>query len=388
MKKVLIVVPASLLLAGLLFFFFVLPDLVEAKYNAVLHAPPYPTSERARALHRKLLVADLHADPLLWGRDLLARATHGQTDVPRLVEGNVALQVFGAVTKSPRGLNIERNDAESDTIIWLALARRWPPPTWRSLKERALYQAARLRHMSEASGGKFVLVKTRSDLAAYLARREREQGLTAGLLAVEGAHALDADLGNLDALYAAGYRMMSPTHFFDNEWAGSAHGVAKGGLTAGGRELIRRMEAQGMIVDLAHASAQTSDDVLKMTTRPVVVSHTGVKGTCDNARNLSDNQLRRVAATGGVVGIGFWHTATCGTDAASIARAIRHAANVAGVEHVGLGSDFDGAVSTPFDATGLVQLTGALLAEGFNEDEVALLMGGNVLRLLLSTLPE
>jgi microsomal dipeptidase-like Zn-dependent dipeptidase len=182
--------------------------------------------------------------------------------------------------------------------------------------------------------------------------------------------------------------MMAPTHFFDNEMGGSAHGIEKGGLTAKGREMIRRMEERRMIVDLAHASARTIDDVLALATKPVVVSHTGVRGTCDNARNLDDGQLRRIAQTGGIIGIGYWDTAVCGTDAGAIARAIRHTANVVGVEHVALGSDFDGAVSTPFDTTGLVQLTDALLAQGFTDDEVEKIMGGNVVRLLLENLPS
>ena len=155
-----------------------------------------------------------------------------------------------------------------------------------------------------------------------------------------------------------------------------------------GRELVRRMEARGVLVDLAHASERTFADVLAMATRPVVVSHTGVRGTCDNPRNLSDEQLRGVAATGGLVGVGFWETATCGRDARAVARAARHAARVAGVRHVALGSDFDGAVATPFDSTGLAQLTDALLAEGFTDEEVALVMGGNVARLLAESLPE
>ena len=142
------------------------------------------------------------------------------------------------------------------------------------------------------------------------------------------------------------------------------------------------------LVDLAHASAQTIDDVVAVATRPVVVSHTGVKGTCDNNRNLSDEQLRKIAATGGVIGIGYWDSATCGTDARAVARAVRHAANVVGVRAVALGSDFDGAVTEPFDTTGVVLVTDALLEEGFNEEEVAAIMGGNVFRLLAETLPR
>jgi microsomal dipeptidase-like Zn-dependent dipeptidase len=182
--------------------------------------------------------------------------------------------------------------------------------------------------------------------------------------------------------------MMAPTHFYDNEWGGSAHGERKTGLTERGREMVRRMEARGMLVDLAHASAATIDDVAAVSTRPLVVSHTGVRGTCDNNRNLSDGQLRKIAATGGVVGIGYWEAATCGTDARAVARAVRHAANVVGVAHVALGSDFDGAVTEPFDTTGVVEVTDALLAEGFADEEVRAVMGGNVFRLLSETLPR
>jgi microsomal dipeptidase-like Zn-dependent dipeptidase len=147
------------------------------------------------------------------------------------------------------------------------------------------------------------------------------------------------------------------------------------------------MDAWGMIVDVAHASMATIDDVLSVATRPVVASHTGVRGTADNVRNLSDAHLRGIADTGGLIGIGFWPAATGGGDVAAVARAIRHAVTVAGIEHVGLGSDFDGAVAQPIDATGIVQITDALLGEGFGDDEIAAVMGGNALRILMESLP-
>jgi microsomal dipeptidase-like Zn-dependent dipeptidase len=307
--------------------------------------------------------------------------------VPRLIEGNVALQAFTVVSKTPRAMNIENNDASTDNITLLAIAQRWPVAAWTSLKERALYQARKLHRAAEQSGGRLVLIKSSAELADYIERRKGSPEMTAGLLGIEGAHALDGEVNNVDVLFDAGFRLMAPTHFFDNEMAGSAHGVSKGGLTDKGREMIRRMEARRMIVDLAHASAQTIEDVLAMATRPVVISHTGVKGTCDNTRNLSDEQLRAIAQTGGVIGIGYWDTATCGQDARAIGRAIRHAANIAGVRHVGLGSDYDGAVAAPFDTTGLVQITEALIEEGFSESEIELIMGGNVIRLLMENLP-
>ena len=176
--------------------------------------------------------------------------------------------------------------------------------------------------------------------------------------------------------------------FTDTSIGGSAAGVEKGGLTALGREWVKQMEARGMVIDLAHSSADTLHDVTAIATKPVVVSHTGVKGICDNNRNLSDDQLRAVAATGGVIGIGFWDVATCGQDAKAIATAIRYAVGVVGAEHVALGSDFDGAVTEPFDASGLVLITEELLQQGVSDHDIRLVMGENVVRVLSQVLPD
>jgi membrane dipeptidase len=359
----------------------------EARLCTTGNRPPYHASDRALALHASLWIADLHADSLLWGRDLLERATRGQVDVPRLREGNVALQVLAATTKSPRHLNIERNDDRSDDVILLALALGWPPATWRHLLPRALHLAARADDLASRSDGAFRVIRSRADLAAYEAARRLDPRLTAGLLSIEGAHALDGDPANVEVVADAGFRMMSPSHFFDTAFGGSAHGIEKGGLTDAGREMVERMEARGMLVDVAHASPTTVDDILAVAGRPVVASHTGLRGIADNTRNLTDAQARGIAATGGLLGIGFWPTACGGHDAAAIARAIRYAVDVAGIEHVGLGSDFDGAVPVPFDASGLVLLTEALIDAGFTDDEVAKVMGGNARRLLADVLP-
>jgi microsomal dipeptidase-like Zn-dependent dipeptidase len=242
--------------------------------------------------------------------------------------------------------------------------------------------------MARRSGGRFTIIRSCTDLEAHLAVRSPSWPVTAGLLAIEGAHALDGDPANVEVVADAGFRMMSPSHFFDNAFGGSAHGIEKGGLTAAGREMIERMEARSMLVDVAHASAATIDDVLALATRPVVASHTGVRGVLDNARNLSDAHVRGIAETGGLIGIGFWPTACGGDDAAAIARSVRYAVDVAGADHVALGSDFDGGVQTPFDASGMAQLTDALLEASLDEDTIAKVMGGNVVRLLSETLPE
>ena len=360
----------------------------ERRMNPVGPGPLPPPSDAARQLHASLRIADLHADSLLWGRDLRRRGTRGHVDVPRLIEGNVALQVLSMPVKTPRHLNIERNEPTSDDVTLIAIARRWPPATWRSLLARVLYLAAQARRLETTSKGRFRLLDSRASLAAYLADRAANPRITAGLLSIEGAHALDDDPANVEVVAHAGIRMISPAHFFDTAFGGSAHGVEQGGLTERGREMLRRMEAGGVIFDVAHASARTIDDALALATRPVVASHTGVRGVLDNARNLSDAHLDGIAATGGLVGIGFWETACGGPDPSWIARSIAYAVERVGADHVALGSDWDGAVRVPFDAAGLVHLTDALLEVGLGEPEIRAVMGENVLRLLGETQPD
>jgi microsomal dipeptidase-like Zn-dependent dipeptidase len=364
-----------------------IPPVVDAHFNKTLASLPYKASPRTIELHRSLWIADLHADSLLWGRNLLTKSTRGHVDVPRLIEGNVALQVFSVPTKTPWGLNIERNRADSDQIKWLAVVEHWPWSTWSDLTQRAVYQANRLQQMADASDGRFVIIRTAADLNNYVKLRQTSPNITAGILAIEGAHALKGDLANIEVLRDAGYRMMSPSHFFDNDIGGSSAGMSKIGLTEKGRSMIRQMEAERMIVDLSHASSQTIDDVLAIATRPVVVSHTGVRATCNNNRNLSDSQIVGVAKSGGLIGVGYWSTATCGNDAKAIARAMRHVSDLVGAEHVALGSDFDGAVEEPFDASGLIRITDELIAQGYSEDQIRMIMGENVLMFLRENLP-
>ncbi|QLC73989.1 dipeptidase [Pseudomonas sp. LPB0260] len=384
MRKLLI---ALLLLLISTLVFFSLPHILDRTLNSVASPPPYPTGDAARHLHDRLFVADLHDDALLWQRDPLQRHSYGHSDLPRQLEGRVALQVFSTVTKTPRGLNYERNGADSDNITLLAMAQRWPRATWNSLLQRALYQAGKLEAAAANSAGRLVLIRTRGDLARFVEAWRQDPQRVGALLATEGLHPLEERLENLDRLYDAGFRIAGLTHFFDNEVGGSAHGLDKGGLTPLGRQVITRLEEKAMLIDLAHASRALIDDVLAMSTRPLLVSHTGVEGTCPGTRNLSDRHLKAIAASGGVVGIGYWDTAVCATSIEAIVRAIRYSAELIGVEHVALGSDFNGTVHTPFDVTGLAQLTEGLLAAGFNQSEVAAIMGGNVQRLLLASLP-
>lgn len=379
---------AAVLLLGVMLLTLVVPPVVDSRLNGISSYSTLTISEHAKTLHRELLIIDLHADCLMWNRDLLQRNTRGHADVPRLIEGNVALQAFTIVTKVPSHMKLEGNSATTDDITLLAMAQCWPMSTWGSLLQRTLYQTDKLADFARRSGGKLTLIKSRTDLGSYLKRRTTDQSITAGFLGVEGAHALDGNLENIDIMFDHGIRMMAPTHFFDNDIGSSAHGLCDQGLTDKGKEMIRRIQKKSMIVDLAHASSRVIKDTLAISSRPCVVSHTGVKGTCNNNRNLSDEQILGIANTGGVVGIGYWSTAVCGRDARAIAKAIRYAAKRIGVTHVALGSDFDGATIAPFDASQLIQLTQALIDEGFSDSDIKLIMGKNTCRVLQECLPD
>jgi membrane dipeptidase len=366
---------------------FIVPGALERPTNRVLEHAPYQVSDTAMKLHERLTIADLHSDTLLWSRDVLDRADRGHVDVPRLVEGNVALQVFSVVTKVPDGQNYEENSADSDQITLAAMAQAWPVSTWGSLLERALYQADKLATAAERKPDALKLIRTRADLDALLAARTGNPGLVGGLLATEGSHPLEGDIANVEVLYEAGYRMFGLHHFFDNDLGGSLHGLTGEGLNAYGREVVKAAEARKIIIDVAHSSPNAVADVLDMATRPVVVSHTGVRGACDSLRNLSDGLMQRIASQGGLIGIGYWEGAVCDISPAGIARSIVYAVNLVGEDHVALGSDYDGATQVAFDTSELAVLTDELLKAGLPEETIAKVMGGNLIRFLRTNLP-
>ena len=361
------------------------PGLFEKSANRVTHAP-WPVSPAARALHATLTIVDLHEDTLLWQRDMTRVSSRGHVDLPRLEAGNVTLSVFSSVTKTPRGQNYRSNSDKTDNITYLAIAQLQPVRTWFSLVERSLWHAEKLRRAA-ARDRSLVIVTDRAGLDRALADRAAGRVRHLALLSIEGMHDLEGRGTNLDVLWRAGFRMGGLAHFFDNELGGSMHGERKGGLTPFGRAMVRAMEDKGMIVDIAHASHATVADVLAMARKPVVFSHGGVKGTCDTNRNLTDDEIRGVARTGGVVGIGLWSVASCADDPAGAAKAMAYVRDLVGIGTVALGTDFDGAVAEPVDAAGLDALTQALLEQGFSPDEVRAAMGGNALRVLRADLP-
>ena len=212
------------------------PGLVESSMNKLEPDPLPEVSPQARDLHQRLHVVDLHADTLMWDRDLLERADRGHVDLPRLREGHVALQVFSSVSKSPKGQNYESNTGDTDNITLLTMVQLQPPRTWGSLLQRSLYHAEKLEQAARDSGGALILIRTKGDVDRLVAAREDGKDVTGALFSVEGLQNLEGRLENLDTLETAGMRMAGFTHFFDNELAGSMHGVDKGGLTDLGRQ--------------------------------------------------------------------------------------------------------------------------------------------------------
>ncbi len=379
----------GLLLLGLVFiigvvaFFALGPSIVERRENTFTVHEPYEVSAEAQALHRQLIIADWHADTLLWKRDFLQRSSRGHVDLPRMQEGNQAIQVFAAVTKTPAGLNYEENSAEAfDNITALAVGQLWPIRTWGSLLERAIYQADKLQEFAKMSDGQFRVITNKTELEAALGDRAGGANVTMGLLAVEGAHTLEGHLANLDRLEEAGFRIIGLHHFFDNELGSSLHGEGEVGLTDFGRQVVAEIERRGMVLDLAHSSPRVAMDALQMSDMPVVVSHTGIFSHCKTKRNFPDQLMKEVANAGGVVGIGFWAKVTCDDSPKGIAGAIRAAVDLLGDDHVSLGSDWDGTVQVAMDPSELSALTQALMDAGFSDEQIVKIMGGNFLRIV------
>ncbi len=367
----------------------ILPEKLDKKFNTVTLQAPYTVSTEAQQLYNSLdFVADMHCDALLWKRDLLKRNDFGSVDIPRMLEINMGLQVFTIVTKAPKNMNFDNNTGDTDQITIPYILQLRPISSWFNLTERALSQCKALHQFEEESKGKFRVIETSSDLQQFLSDKQKNKKITSGFLGIEGMHALSGKLENVDKLYDAGVRMMAPVHFFDNKLGGSAHGVSKEGLTDFGRQVIKKMQEKNMIVDVAHSSPKLLDDIFEISTKPIVSSHTGVQGTCETVRNLSDKHLKKIAASGGLISIAMFKPATCDSTVASSVKAIKYCIDLVGADYVALGSDFDGAIEIHTDVTGLPLYVEEMLKIGISVEDIKKVMGENVKRFMLKNLPK
>jgi membrane dipeptidase len=377
-------------------------------------------SPRALRVYREAYVIDTHNDMpsriLDDGYDADVRhppgfgKTEGNTDFPRLVESGMTAEFMSAWVDAPyadrAGASFARAMQHIETIH--AFVDRHP--------DRLLFAT------------------TAADV-----RRAKMEGKVAILIGVEGGHAIEGSLDRLRDLHARGARYLTLTWNNGNAWAGSSIGEGNtrtGGLTPFGRDVVREMNRLGMLVDLSHVSDSTFYDAIAVSTVPVIASHSSARALSDVPRNLTDDQLRAIARNGGVVNVNFYSrfidsryragiehveetvrqaraaARAAGEDSASAAKRISamrdslaaaipptpfsvlidhidHIAKVAGVDHVGLGSDFDGVSALPLgmeDVTRLPRIAQALLDRGYSEDDVKKILGGNMLRVMTRVL--
>ncbi len=334
-------------------------------------------SDEARALHAEAPAVDLHADTLMWSRwfgyDLLARheallprhAFAGHVDVPRLREGGVGAQYFGLVSLpiAPSG-NRAVIDAQIDELEG-AVAR------------------------SAAGAGELV----RADDVEQV-RAANGRGAVAALLGIEGAHALDGDLDAVDHFARRGVRYLGLLHFSANEAGFPAYGWGRrddAGLTPFGRDLVRRAEGAGLVVDLAHINRKGWFEVCALARLPLYCTHTGVAGAFRHWRNVDDEQLRALAQNGGAAGVIFTPRYLGAEGLEPVVRHLRHMIDVGGEELPALGSDWDGMIVPTrelHDASCVPALTTALLRAGLAARVVRKILRDNALRVLAAAAPR
>ena len=365
-------------------------------------------SEKARRIHFASLVVDTHDDTtqrLLNGKfDLAARNSSGSIDIPRMKEGGLGAIFFS---------------------IWIPSKITDPQAV-----QRALDQIDAVREQVRKHPGQLALATTAAEV-----RQAHNHAKIAVLMGVEGGHMIADDLSILRAFAALGVRYLTLTHTGNTDWADSSTDKpAHNGLTDFGKEVVREMNRLGVMIDVSHVSDKTFYDALEVSKAPLIASHSSCRALCGAPRNMTDDMIRALAAKGGVMQINY-HVGflsqefrdaekadpkleqaiaaevekRCGEDEAchliegdrmtrayvaegklprvewtKIIEHIDHAVKIAGIDHVGLGSDFDGA-NMPFgmeDATRLPQITEALVRRGYSENDVRKILGENTLRLM------
>jgi len=352
--------------------------------NRSIIEAPYAVSPVARRLHDTLLIADLHIDSAVHLVDFSKSQPYGHVGRDRLLAGGMSLMTLSLPTE----VTIDPWRIVNGMAIG-GIVNGQPYDTWFSNFNRGRYFIAHVDDIVARNPDRMFIIRDQADLRrlvrSWAPGGDRKLGI---VLSVEGIHILDNDLGNMRQLLDSGVRMIALTHGFDNEAAGSNTGTERGGLTDYGHEVLQMIDDNDVILDLAHLSEQAANEALDSVSKPVVISHTGVRGTCDKPRNVSDDIIRRVGENGGIIGVGLFSIVLCGDDPDSIVRAMNHIRDLVGIEHIAIGSDYDGAVTVIFDVGGLPLLTDALLANGYAPEEIRMIMGGNTLRILSQVLPS
>jgi microsomal dipeptidase-like Zn-dependent dipeptidase len=328
-------------------------------------------------------VADLLVGSALF-RDSFVLGGRGHVDLPRARAVGVNILGLTIATRWP--------NLRGSLSGWHFRSLGMPASAMRTNMTMAEWLIGRIGGWCDQSDGGLVILRTAADLERCLV----PGGPVGILLGVQGGHVLDGDLANVARLRAAGVRMFAPAHVMDNALVGSGTGRQAGGLTDYGREVIAELEAQSIVVDLAHMSVSGIEVALPLVRRPFALSHTGLTDIAGSpsrlrrfsaaTRNIPASLAAEIGAAGGVVGIAL-ATQLLGGSALSMAvRTFRAALDAAGPGHVAIGSDMDGALRMLVDVEGLPALADALLKSGPEEPAVAAVVGGNAVALLRAAL--
>jgi microsomal dipeptidase-like Zn-dependent dipeptidase len=298
-------------------------------------------------------------------------------------------------------VDLPRARAVGVNIVGLTIATRWPnlrgslsgwhfrslgmpARAMRTNMAMAEWLIGRIGRWCDQSDGGLVIVRSRADLERCLV----PGGPVGILLGVQGGHVLDGSLANVARLRAAGVRMLAPAHVMDNALVGSGTGRSAGGLTDFGQEVIAELEAQSIVVDLAHMSVVGIEAALPLLGRPFALSHTGLSELSATKRNIHSSLAGEVGAAGGLVGVMLSTRLLGGSALDAAVRTFSTALEVAGPDHVALGSDMDGALRMLIGVEGLPALVDGLASHGLNEETIARVMGENAVRLLRAALPD
>ena len=370
--------------------------------------PADDIAERAKKLHFSSIVLDTHADTpqrMLTGKfDLGKRDTEGHVDIPRMREGGLNAQFFS---------------------IFISGKILGPPAIQQALDQIDIVRQNVLQHRKD-----LMLATTAAEI-----RQAHAQGKIAILMGIEGGHMIGNDIRMVRVYSILGVRYMTLAHFYNDEWADSSTDKpAHNGLTDFGKDVVREMNRQGMLVDISHVSDKTFYDALEISKVPLIASHSSVRGISNHPRNMSDDMIKALSAKGGVIQINYERNylseeyrkafesvagdvsrmeekfkKECGDDNVCIGRAeiklekeltdagklphvswekiiehIDHVVKLVGPDHVGLGSDFDGADMPDGleDCSKLPKITEALLRKGYSEENIRKILGGNILRVM------
>jgi len=357
-----------------------LSTLVDRAVNRTAHPGLLAAHRSAVEMHTRVPIVDLVVGSALFRDSFVDRGSGGHADLPRLRAAGVNVVGLTVATAWP--------DLRGTLSRWHFRSLGLPATAVRSNMAIAEWVIGRINRWCARSEGRIAVVRSGRDLDMCLA----DNGPLGVVIAVQGGHVLDGDPGNIARLRGLGVRMFAPAHVMDNSLVGSSTGRRGRGLTAYGREVVNELQAQSVLVDLAHMSRAGIEGALPALRRPFVLSHTGLtdiagalsrwRNYSPATRNIPASVAADIAEAGGVIGIALSTLLLGGSDLSDAVATIRLAIDSAGPDHVAIGSDMDGALKTVVDAEGLPALTGALLNAGLSPKIVEAVMGGNALRVL------